>query len=253
MAVEFGGKTIYGASVGILMLETRFPRIHGDMANAFTWPFPVQYRIVRGASPDRVIRHRSKGLEQSFANAARDLVAHGVDGITSNCGFLSLLQNAIQDAVDVPVATSALVQVPWINSLMPGDRRAGILTISGEDLSGDHLKAVGVPANTPVEGTEKDGEFACKIIGDLPEIDFAKCRADVLDAAGRLVRNHSEVGAIVLECTNMVPYAAKIRKVTGLPVYSIYSFILWFQSGLLPRRFTQGVDDPRPDRSAAHS
>ena len=51
-----GGKSIYGASVGILMLDARFPRIPGDMGNAQTWPFPVHYRIVRDASPDRVVQ-----------------------------------------------------------------------------------------------------------------------------------------------------------------------------------------------------
>jgi hypothetical protein len=37
--VAYGGKAIYGARVGILMLEARFPRIPGDMGNAETWPF----------------------------------------------------------------------------------------------------------------------------------------------------------------------------------------------------------------------
>ena len=55
-----GGKTVYGASVGILMLETRFPRIPGDMGNAGTWPFPVLYKVVRGASPDHVVRREDQ-------------------------------------------------------------------------------------------------------------------------------------------------------------------------------------------------
>ena len=48
-----GGKALYGASVGILMLDAEFPRIIGDMGNAQTWPFPVHYKIVRQASPER--------------------------------------------------------------------------------------------------------------------------------------------------------------------------------------------------------
>ena len=38
-----GGKTLYGARVGILMMKTRFPRVSGDIGNAHTWPFPVLY------------------------------------------------------------------------------------------------------------------------------------------------------------------------------------------------------------------
>ena len=87
-----GGKTVYGASVGILMLEAQFPRIPGDMGNALSWEFPVQFRVVPGASPDRVVRREADGLLTAFVDAARDLVSSGVDGITTNCGFLSLFQ-----------------------------------------------------------------------------------------------------------------------------------------------------------------
>ena len=89
------GKTIYGASVGILMLDTRFPRIPGDIGNAGTWPFPVLYKVVRGASPDHVVRRRAEGLAERFIDAARELVADGADGITTNCGFLALFQDQL--------------------------------------------------------------------------------------------------------------------------------------------------------------
>ena len=244
MTSEFGGKTVYGASVGILMLETRFPRIYGDMANANTWPFPVQFRIVRGASPERVICRRAEGLSADFIAAAKDLVAHGADGLTTNCGYLSLFQDKIKDATGVPVAASPLMQVPFVNSLLPTGKRAGVITISKKNLSPEHLKAAGVPETTPIAGTEKGKEFTRKIVQDLPEIDFAQCRIDLLEAAAELTDANADIGAIVLECTNMVPYAADIRKQTGLPVFSVYNFISWFQSALAPRRFPHRLDDP---------
>src|SRR5437588_12528716 len=87
-----GGKALYGAPLGILMLEARFPRIPGDMGNATTWPFPVLYRVVRGASPQRVVRERAAGLLDAFLEAARELVSDGADGLTPTCGFPSLYQ-----------------------------------------------------------------------------------------------------------------------------------------------------------------
>ena len=57
MSSQYGGKPIFGATLGILMLEARFPRIRGDIGNATTWPFPVQFRVVKGASPDKIVRH----------------------------------------------------------------------------------------------------------------------------------------------------------------------------------------------------
>ena len=242
--MEYGGKTIFGANLGVMMLETRFPRIHGDIANACTWPFPVQYRIVKGATPDRVVRRRAEGLLEGFIEAGRDLVRHGADGLTTNCGFLSLIQEPVKDAVGVPVAASSLMQVPAVNAMLPEGKRAGVITISAEHLSEDHLAAAGVPPGTPVVGTEGGREFSRKILDDLPEIDFALCRTDLLEATHALTSNYAGIGAIVLECTNMAPYAAEIRKVTGLPVYSIYSLICWLQAGLVPRQFPLRLEDP---------
>lgn len=232
-----GGKAIYGAAVGILMLEARFPRIVGDMGNALSWPFPVHYKIVRGASPDRVVRRNAEGLLDDFIAAARELVADGVDGITTNCGFLSLFQAELADAVGVPVATSSLMQVAMVNRILPKDRRAGILTISSSTLTPLHLEKAGVPAGTPVGSTEGGRAFTRAILGNEMALDVEAARADNVEAAMALQANNPDLGAIVLECTNMVPYAADIRAATGLPVFSIASFVTWFQSGLAPRVF----------------
>ena len=107
------GKTVYGAALGILMLDTSFPRIHGDIGNAETWPFPVIYKIVEGATSDKVVRKGAAGLKDDFARAAKEIVAMGADGIGTTCGFLSLFQDDIAAAAGVPVASSSLMQVPW--------------------------------------------------------------------------------------------------------------------------------------------
>src|SRR5204863_1928992 len=148
-----GGKAVYGARLGILMLEARFPRIPGDMGNAATWPFPVLYKVVRGASPQRVVMEKAAGLLEAFLDAAKELVDLGADGITTNCGFLSVYQKDIARHVGVPVATSSLMQAPFIESLLPPGRRVGILTISAGTLTREHLTAAGVEAATPVSGT----------------------------------------------------------------------------------------------------
>src|SRR5438045_6857110 len=121
--IAVGGKALYGARVGILMLETRFPRIPGDMGNALTWPFPVLYKVVPGATPDRVVRHKSAGLANAFLDAAAELVALGADGITTTCGFLSLYQREIAAQVGVPVATSSLMVITFIECVLPPGRR----------------------------------------------------------------------------------------------------------------------------------
>ncbi|MGF1475771.1 MAG: aspartate/glutamate racemase family protein [Geminicoccaceae bacterium] len=232
-----GGKSIYEASVGILMLDARFPRIPGDMGNAATWPFPVLYRIVRGASPDLVVRHRAEGLLDAFIETGRDLIRDGAAGITTNCGFLSLYQQELATALKVPVATSSLMQVPMVQALLPEDKRVGVLTISKASLSKDHLSAIGLPEDLPIEGTDDGQEFSRVILGDELELDVDQARTDNVNAALRLMANHPDVGAIVLECTNMGPYAADIRAATCLPVFDMVSFVTWFRAGLNPARY----------------
>ncbi|MBO9420763.1 MULTISPECIES: aspartate/glutamate racemase family protein [Stappiaceae] len=234
-----GGKAVYGASVGILMLEAQFPRIPGDMGNAQTWPFPVMYKVVRGASPSRVVRNNAKGLLDAFIDAARELVADGVDGITTNCGFLSLVQDELARAVSVPVVTSSLQQVAMVNRLMPAGKRAGILTISGSTLTQAHLEAAGVPDGTPIGTTEGMSEFTRAILNNEMSLNVELAREDNVGAAMALKEAHPDLGGLVLECTNMCPYAQDISHATGLPVWSMVSFVEWFQSGLVPKRFPE--------------
>ncbi|WP_171102331.1 aspartate/glutamate racemase family protein [Ruegeria sp. HKCCD7255] len=232
-----GGKSIYGASVGILMLDAQFPRIPGDMGNALTWPFPVLYRVVRDATPDHVVRKNADGMLGAFIDAARDLVKDGADGITTNCGFLSLFQEELAAALPVPVVTSSLMQVDMVNRTLPAGKRAGILTISASTLTPAHLAGAQVPEGTPIGSTEHGMEFTRAILDNELTLDVEKARADNLEAALALTADHPEIGALVLECTNMCPYAADIQRATGLPVYSIVTLVNWFQAGLTPPRF----------------
>lgn len=243
--IALGGKNFYGTAVGILMLETKFPRVHGDIGNAATWPFPVMMQRVKGASLDRVVNQRADGLLDRFVEAGQELVSLGADGITTSCGFMSLFQQELADRLPVPVASSSLLQVSMINRLLGQGRRAGIITVKKQSLSRDHLNAVGVPPDTPVMGTENGVEFTRAVLGDEERLDTELATRDLVRAAQDLKEGHPEVGAIVLECTNMGPYAAAVRQAVNLPVYSIYSFIQWFQAGLLPRRFDRQVMDPR--------
>src|SRR5712672_44108 len=175
--IAHGGKALYGARVGILMLETRFPRIPGDMGNGLTWPFPVLYKIVPGATPDRVER------------------------------------------------------------LLPPGKRVGVLTVSASSLTAEHFIAAGADPETPVAGTEGGREFTRVMLDEKHTLDAAAAERDILDAGNALVSQHPDIGAVVLECTNMVPYARALSDHLLLPVYSIYTFVTWFHAGLAPRDF----------------
>jgi len=219
------------------MLETRFPRIPGDMGNAETWPFPVLYKVVPGASPRRVVCGMAEGLLDKFLDAAEELVRLGADGITTTCGFLSLYQREIAGHVGVPVATSSLMQIPFIEGVLPPGKRVGVLTVSAANLTEEHLRDAGADPATPVVGTDNGSEFTRVMINDEQRLDVAAAERDILAAGDALVSGHRDIGAVLLECTNMVPYASALSERLRLPVFSIYTFVTWFHAGLVPRDF----------------
>src|SRR5215510_11888351 len=98
--------------LGVLMLDTRFPRVPGDIGNPATFAVPVRHRIVAGASPQRVVREGDPALLAPFLDAARALVAEGAAAITTSCGFLVEYQAALQAELPVPVWTSSLLKLP---------------------------------------------------------------------------------------------------------------------------------------------
>ncbi len=180
------------------------------MGNGATWPFPVLFRVVRGASPERVVLNGATGLLQDFVAAATDLVDLGAEAITTNCGFLSIFQREIAAAVGVPVATSSLMQVPWVQATLPPGKRVGIVSVSAQSLTPAHLEGAGVPLDAPIAGTENGREFFRVLIkGEKQDLDVDLARQDVVEAGKGLVARHPDIGAIVLECTNMPPYAAR--------------------------------------------
>ena len=222
-----GGFNQYGFTVGILMLDTQFPRIASDMGNATTFPFPARYHRVTGASPERVVRGGAEGLLPAFIEGARALEREGVGAVTTNCGFLVKFQRELAAAVKVPVFTSSLLLVPLVHRMLPPGRRVGVLTVNAETLGREHLDGAGIGPDIPlaIAGMEGEKEFTRVMLGDELELDVDLAREEHVRVARRLMNEHPDVGAIVLECTNMPPYAADIQRATGLPVFDVLSLV----------------------------
>ena len=233
----YGGKTVYGARVGILMLETKWPRMPGDTGNALTWPFPVLYKVVRGATARVVVNEKGRGLGPAFLEAAAELVKDGADGITTTGGFMSVFQKDLAAHVKVPVAASSLMQIPLVQALLPPGKRVGVLTVQGQRLGPDHLTVIGADPTTPIVGTEKGREFTRVLLGDEMELDYALAEQDLLDAGEEMMWRHPDVGALVLECHNMAPFSRMLANALGIPIYDVYTLVTWFHAGLAPRDF----------------
>jgi aspartate/glutamate racemase len=237
-----GGQNLFGFSVGILMLDTQFPRIPGDMGNAATFDFPVLYHRVRGASPDRVVRHGQQELVPAFVEGARALEREGVRAVTTNCGFLAKFQAEVAASVSIPVFTSSLMLVPLVHRMLPPGKAVGIMTVDASSLRPEHFTGAGIGKDiqTVVSGMETEKEFTRVLLDDQLELDVEAARQEHLTVARRMLEAHPEIGAIVLECTNMPPYRADIQVATGLPVFDITTLVRMVHDAV-----SQGLP-PRP-------
>jgi hypothetical protein len=212
--------------LGVAMLDTRFPRPLGDIGHPRSFLYPVRQRVVPNAWPHLVVASaqalRGSGLAAAFAQTLRELEREGARAITTSCGFLVLLQRELQDAVRVPVFSSSLLQLP---SLLDGQAQVGVLTMSERHLGHEHLLAAGVPAgrlaDVVVQGVRPDGEFAGAILGNRTTMDLARAQADVVAAALALKARAPSLRSVVLECTNMPPYAQAVRQATGFELRSL--------------------------------
>ena len=71
-----GGRAIYGETVGILVLDTKFPRLPGDVGNATTFGFPVRYKVVDAAGPDQIVAEpdQARTFLPAFIEAGKTVV-----------------------------------------------------------------------------------------------------------------------------------------------------------------------------------
>ena len=208
--------------LGVLMLDTRFPRPPGDVGNRETYSragIPVRFVTVQGASPRKIVQDADPSFLQPFVDAAVALAAQGARLISTSCGFLARYQTVLQAAVPVPVVTSSLLQCRGLD-------RVGIVTFDAQSLSRPLLDAVDVPADAVVEGIAPGCEMHARILANAPEMDLAEVECNVVDAARRLAAHDSGLRNIVLECTNMPPYRDAVARATGLPVHDIETLLL---------------------------
>ena len=210
--------------IGVIMLDTRFPRPPGDIGNPETFAGRALYEIVPGAAAERVVRAGSPdpALAAPFLAARDRLVRAGAGLVTTSCGFLVRFQAALAEDCPVPVISSSLLALP---ALARRHGRVGVITIHAGKLTPEYLVAAGAAPDTPVAGTEPGQELTRKLLGDAPDLDLAAAERDVIEAGERLVKRDRDLGAVLLECTNMPPYRDALARKLGLPVHDILTVL----------------------------
>ena len=208
--------------LGILMLDTRFPRIVGDVGNAASYDYPVIFRKMEGiGSADAVTAHpdRPRVLAALKANAEA-LAADGAVGLGTSCGFLALYQKDLAAVSPVPVATSALLHIKRLKG-----SKVGVITASARNLTPAHFAAVDAPDDTPVVGLPEESSFAGTFLRNGLTLDREAVEREVVAAGLELVARHPTVDTVVLECTNLPPYRPALQQALGLPVLDVLDLL----------------------------
>ena len=226
MNMVSGGQTFYGFDIGIIMLDTKFPRIIGDIGNAHTFSFPVLYDKVIGWKPEKVVLDLKKQDIEPFIKSAKRLEDAGCRIITTSCGFLSMFQEELSNSVNVSVFTSALLMAPMIKRTIASCKKVCILTANKKTLTEVHLKGAGIDKdNYVIYGLEKEKNFTNFTVQNWEKVDIDECRKELKQVTLNALEENSNIGAILLECTNMPPYAKEIQEIAKLPVYDIISLL----------------------------
>ncbi|MCC8126581.1 MAG: aspartate/glutamate racemase family protein [Clostridiales bacterium] len=231
-----GGYTFYGQDIGILMLDTVFPRTRGDIGNARTFPFPVRYKVVRDVfNGDKLPRDADEVLLNAFIKAARELEAEGCRAITTSCGFLAGFQQELAAAVNIPVFTTTLSLVPMIAPMIAKDKKIAIFTERREFMTEFLFNRAGWSSKDfqiCISDLPESSAFNHLVIYDKKEGDFTAIQQNIMEMTQNHMKEHPDTGAIILECQNFAPFGSLISEISHVPVFGINQLIAFIESAI---------------------
>ena len=232
------GQTSYGEAIGILLLDTEIPFIQGDVGNATSYAYPVRFKTVEGLTGERIFSHDT-GFAGKMIEGARELEREGVKAITGDCGFMAIFHKEVTESVNVPVFLSSLLQIPFIRSTLPEKAKVGILTANAASLTLEVFQKAGIPNDTGlvIRGLENEKNFKAAAITETGYLDSDGIRQEVVAAAEKVVADHPEIRAFLMECSMLPPYSRAVQESTGLPVYDFLTMIDYVYSAIVKKKF----------------
>jgi len=233
------GQNIAGYSVGIVYLDdVWYPLIPGNVVNACTYDFPVRMMAVPNLDNQRLFRADPTIADDLVAVAKHLVEKEGCRAICSACGFFGNFHKLVADSVDVPVALSSLVQAPWIKATLKKNQKIGVLTANAGSVTPSLLENCGIenPEYLVFKDTLQTKEFSA-VVTMAGKFDNAIAKSEVVQCAREMVAENPDIGAILLECSDMPPYASYIQCEVGLPVFDFITLIRWLHNATAQRPY----------------
>lgn len=224
---------------GLAQLET----LPGNSTNPETFAFPLSCRRIKGANIHTILETPCRKVLKSMIDEARNMERQGIRAITTSCGFNAVFQKELADAVRVPVFTSSLMQVPLVQQMLGKERTVGVITAQKAALTEKHLQSVGIDSRAAIhiEGLEACTEWNKIFSSPDEKIDIPTVATDVVRMACSMTEK-TDIGAFVLECTDLPPFADAIRRATGRPVFDFVTLTNYAYQGIKNTRFGERSD-----------
>jgi aspartate/glutamate racemase len=231
------GRLISGYTIGILHLDVWYPLLPGNVVNAYTYDFPVRMKEIPNAVQS-CVHGGDPTLVDDIISAGKKLEREGVRAICGACGYLGNFQSQVAEALDVPVLLSSLVQVPMIKATLKKKQKVGVLCADGPSLTPAVLQNCGVdPSICVIKGMGDQPHFSAILKSNKGHFDNTAVKKEVVEGASSLVNEHPEIGAILLECSDMPPYSADVQNAVNLPVFDFITMIKWAHSSVTQKPY----------------
>ena len=214
--------------IGILMLDTKFPRLPGDIGNPASFSAPPRYQYVSGASVQEVVSDRplSGPILERFQTAALKLENDGATVIGTSCGFLGRVQQEIERNLRVPFLSSSLMLIPLLRRMFGSRAVIGVLTFDDSKLGPDHF-AGEFDSSITVHGLSPSSSYRLAIASNAENIDPESACLETIDVATRCIEQQPDTAIFLIECTNLSPWKSQIRSQFGLPVFDLVDALEW--------------------------
>jgi hypothetical protein len=220
----------YGMGLGVILLDDVYPGFPGDVRNPSGYPFPIQYEVCTGIDIQQLVVEKDKSpCLEPILKAAHKLEWMGCRAIVAECGYFAYFQREVAAAVNIPAYMSSLIQVPLAQVAIGPEKVVGILMANANYLTEHHLISVGIlPGSNYVIGGAMEGgrciEFDHLWTGGLrtdpPSAVYEKAEAEFVEVGVEFFRKHPKMGAMLLECTGMPPFARSLQRAVDIPVFS---------------------------------
>jgi hypothetical protein len=229
----YGGRPLAGLGVGVLTLATKHPLAPGNPQNANTFPFPVAYGVVDVSDPLALMRGDS-WVGDRVSQSAHQLVALGVSCVTGVCGSFAHFQRRVADELPVPAYLSVLCQVPMILTGLKRTRRLFVLCSALSAVTDDVLAQSGISDTKRLKfGQMKGCQAFDRMLAQELELDSAQLRKETLGKIKDALNEDPDIGAVLLQCSDLAAYSSDITRECGLPVFDVTHLITWAQRAVM--------------------